>query len=352
MEDEGMSNARMSLWCVASIGAHVAKLVAMALCFVLLCDAQEPSKNPPTQKTATSLPSAIDDEALLLAIETQCEALRTSGSLKTVRELLQPAPATAPSGDAPKLPSVGVEMLTPVALRRSLMRSVALVGEYYHCVECDKWHANLSTGFAVADGRHIATCLHVLHGEPSEDGMAPLLFVADFDGQVAAVSRVVASDAAYDIAVLQCETKSFTPLPLRSEVEPGERVYCLSNPDHMFGTFTEGLVSRVYVVRGEAPGTGPEPAENEDGKADAPQHDLSKSMAQDPLLPPRAFLQVTCEFAGGSSGAPIVDAMGNVVGIAQSTRSVAVDPDAAQLEVQMVARTASPASALLRLLRR
>jgi hypothetical protein len=75
-------------------------------------------------------------------------------------------------------------------------------------------------------------------------------------------------------------------------------------------------------------------------------------MAQDPLLPPRAFLQVTCEFAGGSSGAPIVDAMGNVVGIAQSTRSVAVDHDAAQLEVQMVARTASPASALLRLLRR
>jgi len=179
-----------------------------------------------------------------------------------------------------------------------------------------------------------------------------LLFVADFDGQVAAVSRVVASDAAYDIAVLQCETKSFTPLPLRSEVEPGERVYCLSNPDHMFGTFTEGLVSRVYVVRGEAPGTGPEPAENEDGNADAPQHDLSKSMAQDPLLPPRAFLQVTCEFAGGSSGAPIVDAMGNVIGIAQSTRTVAVDPDAEQLEVQMVARTASPSSALLRLLRR
>jgi S1-C subfamily serine protease len=337
MEDEGMSLK----W-----------IVAVALLSSSLVVAQEPAKSQATPKVIASATAAIDDEALLLAIEAQCEALRTSGALKSVRQLLQPDAIAAPEGDAQKLPIVGVESLGPVAIRRSLMRSVALVGEYYHCVECDKWHANLSTGFAVADGRHIATCLHVLHGEPSEDGMAPLLFVADFDGQVAAVSRVVASDAAYDIAVLQCETKSFTPLPLRSEVEPGERVYCLSNPDHMFGTFTEGLVSRVYVVRGEAPGTGPEPAENEDGNADAPQHDLSKSMAQDPLLPPRAFLQVTCEFAGGSSGAPIVDAMGNVVGIAQSTRSVAVDPDAAQLEVQMVARTASPASALLRLLRR
>lgn len=328
------------------------RILAIALLSASFVVAQEPAKGQPSPKAVASAPAAIDDEALLLAIEAQCEALRTSGALKSVRQLLQPDAIAVPEGDAQKLPSVGIEALGPVAIRRSLMRSVALVGEYYHCVECDKWHANLSTGFAVADGRHIATCLHVLHGEPSEDGVAPLLFVADFEGQVAPVSRVVASDAAYDIAVLQCETKSFTPLPLRSEVEPGERVYCLSNPDHMFGTFTEGLVSRMYVVRGEAPGTGPEPAENEDGNADAPQHDLSKSMAQDPLLPPRAFLQVTCEFAGGSSGAPIVDAMGNVVGIAQSTRSVAVDPDAAQLEVQMVARTASPASALLRLLRR
>jgi serine protease Do len=333
-------------------GMSLKWIVAVALLSASLVVAQEPAKSQPTPKAVASATAAIDDEALLLAIETQCEALRTSGALKSVRQLLQPDAIAAPEGDAQKLPSVGIEALGPVAIRRSLMRSVALVGEYYHCVECDKWHANLSTGFAVADGRHIATCLHVLHGEPSEDGVAPLLFVADFEGQVAAVSRVVASDAAYDLAVLQCETKSFTPLPLRSEVEPGERVYCLSNPDHMFGTFTEGLVSRMYVVRGEAPGTGPEPAENEDGKADAPQHDLSKSMAQDPLLPPRAFLQVTCEFAGGSSGAPIVDAMGNVVGIAQSTRSVAVDPEAPQLEVQMVARTASPASALLRLLRR
>ena len=347
-----MSNARMSLWSVASMGAHVAVIVAMALCCGSLCDAQEPSKNPPTQKAATSLPGAIDDEALLLAIETQCEALRTSGSLKTVRELLLPSPAAAKEGDAPKLPSVGVEMLTPVAIRRSLMRSVALVGEYYHCVECDKWHANLSTGFAVADGRHIATCLHVLHGEPSSDGVAPLLFVADFEGNVAAVSRVVASDVAYDLAVLLVDTKSFSPLPLRADAEPGERVYCLSNPDHMFGSFTEGLVSRVYVVRGEAPGLGPEPDAEGDGEAESAHDSLSKSMAQDPLLPPRAFLQVTCEFAGGSSGAPIVDAMGNVIGIAQSTRTVAVDPDAEQLEVQMVARTASPSSALLRLLRR
>ena len=305
--------------------------------------AQDPKPLP--QATAARAPvEAIDDEALLARIERACDELRQKGALRSSRDLLgKPAEQLPKAGDVP----LSAAPRTPVAMRRSLSASVLLVGEFYRCAECSAWHANLATGFAVAKDGLVATCLHVLEGAPSDgDAEPPLLFVADLQGRVFPITEVCARDARFDLAVVRCAVDGLAPLPLRDEVEDGERVFCLSHPDHMFGSFSEGLVARHYVVRGPAPGTGA-PVD-----ADAPvDHDVGKALAAKDG-DPRAFLQVTCEFAGGSSGAPIVDACGNVVGIAQSTASVVVDPEAELLEVQMVVRTASPASALRALLRR
>jgi len=65
---------------------------------------------------------------------------------------------------------------------------------------------------------------------------------------------------------------------------------------------------------------------------------------------PRTWLHVTCDFAKGSSGAPIVDTTGTVIGIAQSTTTVVYDEDAALVDTQMVFKTATPAAALAALL--
>jgi hypothetical protein len=61
-------------------------------------------------------------------------------------------------------------------------------------------------------------------------------------------------------------------------------------------------------------------------------------------------LHVTLQFAKGSSGAPIVDATGAVVGIAQSTTTVVYDETAELVDTQMVFRTATPSSVLAALL--
>lgn len=316
-------------------------VVAVSCACWILVAAQDPK---PSQQAAKATAVAIDDEALLSRIERACEELRQKGSLRTSRELLSGTPAQPPT--AREIPTASA-LRTSVALRRELSASVLLVGEFYRCDECSQWHANLATGFAVAADGLVATCLHVLEGAPLEEGdEPPRLFVADLQGRVFPITEVCARDARFDLAVVRCATDGLLPLPLRDEVEDGERVFCFSHPDHMFASFSEGLVARHYVVRGPAPGTG-DPAD-----ADAPvDHDVGKALAAKDG-DPRAFLQVTCEFAGGSSGAPIVDACGNVVGIAQSTASVVVDPEAELLEVQMVVRTASPASALRALLRR
>jgi hypothetical protein len=96
-------------------------------------------------------------------------------------------------------------------------------------------------------------------------------------------------------------------------------------------------VARQYLLREVLPDREPPAKEGEPGK---PRY-----------APPVPFLHVTCDFCKGSSGAPIVDAMGNVVGIAQSTTTVVYDEAATPVDTQMVFKSATPAAALLELVR-
>jgi hypothetical protein len=138
---------------------------------------------------------------------------------------------------------------------------------------------------------------------------------------------VLAADPASDVCILGTPARACVPLPLRAGVRVGERIWCLSHPDHQFAFFSEGMVARSLALRD--PGAGP---------------------GQPPdAVPARPWLQVTCDFARGSSGGPIVDARGNVVAVAQSTTTVVHDEDAEPPDTQMVFRTAAPAAALLAL---
>ena len=305
---------------------------------------------PPADANAASAatePAAdvVDDEALLARIEAACERLRVGGELRSVAALRDGA-----AGRRCALPTVPPRTtpLPPPQLREAVLGSTCIVGHYYRCDSCDGWHFTASTGFAVARDGVVATCWHLLEddGPPALPSLPSLLAVADWQGRVAAVTAVLAADPDRDVAVLRCTATDLQPLPLRT-ARTGERVWCLSNPDHMFATFSEGLLARRYVVRGPAPGTGapagPDATRPAAGAAHAP--------VPLPVGPGREFLQVTCDFGAGSSGAPIVDQCGNLVGIAQSTATVVADPTAAVAETQMVARTAVPADALAALLR-
>ncbi|MBL8750463.1 MAG: trypsin-like peptidase domain-containing protein [Planctomycetes bacterium] len=200
-----------------------------------------------------------------------------------------------------------------------------IVGHFYLCTECDDWHFSGSSGFCVAKDGVVATCRHVLDSD--ETMREAFLVVADLDGHVWPVQRVLAQDRASDVCLLQSAEKGGVPLPLRANVRAGERVYCLSNPDHHFGFFSEGLVARRYRAR------------------------ESEVRVEGALLPVVPWLHVTCAFGAGSSGAPIVDGRGNVVGIAQSTTAIVNDAEDGGEETQLVLRTAAPAAAVADLVR-
>lgn len=275
---------------------------------------------------AQATDAVVDDELLELQITRACAELHQGKRLVPCSQLTAEA-ALAKSFVLSVAPA-RTQVLAPVDLCASLRTSVRIVGHYYLCTECDDWHFSGASGFCVGTEGIVATCHHVL--APDETMREAFLVVADLQGHVWPVERVLASDALGDVCVLKTAETGCVPLPLARRVRQGERIYCLSHPDHQFGFFSEGLVARLYAQRDPAPeDSKPKPAD---------------------LVAARPWLHVTCDFAKGSSGAPIVDATGTVVGIAQSTTTVVYDETAELADTQMVFKTATPAAVLQTLL--
>src|SRR5207249_1619182 len=196
-------------------------------------------------------------------------------------------------GCALKLPPLSREKLAPPDLYEHLRQSTLAVGSYYKCPDCAGWHFNSSAGFVVSEGGIICTCCHVAAGEDPEVKESYLV-AADSAGNVFPVQSVLAADTESDTCFLKIAAAGLKPLPLRSNVRPGERVYCLSHPGGFHFMFSEGLVARVTRGRTDAL--------DEQGNTNGV------------LTRPILSLNVTAGFAPGSTAAPIVDGAGNVVG--------------------------------------
>jgi hypothetical protein len=232
----------------------------------------------------------IDDDAYVDKVTAAAATLLRQGKLLPV-EALRGQVHT--KGTHLKLSPVAKQKLEAPDLCERLRESTLAVGTLYKCPDCGEWHFNSSAGFVVGEGGIVCTCCHVVLGE-DPTAKEPHLVAADASGNAFAVRAVVAADADSDTCFLKVDAPGLKPLPLRTGVRPGERVYCLSHPGGYFFMFTQGMVARLNRR--------PNGVVDEQGQ--------SKGQFTRPVL----FLNVTAEFAPGSSGAPIVDEAGNVVG--------------------------------------
>lgn len=165
---------------------------------------------------------------------------------------------------------------------------VVIVSSVYKCGKCDKWHlGNQATGWILSSDGLMVTNHHVFQGSTSA-----AYGILTLDGQFAEVVKVESSDKRSDLAVFRVEGDGFQPLPVASAVSVGERVHVISHPDTRYFSYTSGNVSRIFK---------------------------GHSHNQRPTA---TMLAITADFAKGSSGGPVMNDQGEVVGMVASTHTI------------------------------
>lgn len=160
------------------------------------------------------------------------------------------------------------------------------VGWNFLCTRCNNWHMNFAGGYALTKDGAVATCAHVLKRPANfKEGS---LVVADEEGRIFPVLEILAANSATDVCILRIAAKDLKPLPLGTDVTPGDRAFCFSDPLDQRGYFSDGIVNR-FLERTRTSGTN-----------------------NTPTIITR--LNVTTDWAPGSSGSAVLDEFGNAIG--------------------------------------
>lgn len=218
------------------------------------------------------------------AIIAKAEKLRKDGKLKlnieTVKkQLASPAPGPL------VLPTPNTHPLSGREIAKRAREGYLQFGWFYLCTRCDHWHINLAGAYAIAEDA-AATCHHCV--ESKSDMKEGYLIAVDSGGEVIPVTAILAKSSTMDAAIVRVDGK-LKPLALNDNVAPGDPAYLYSEPLGQSGYFSNGIVNRFYW-KGRA------------GKPGAA--DEWKTLR----------VNVSTDWAPGSSGAGVVDQCGNVIG--------------------------------------
>jgi serine protease Do len=315
----------------------------------------------------------FDDDALLEQIAANGKQLLDAKKLVPLNTLVQQLNRTKCKLE---LAPTQTKKLDAPAVFEVARKGTLAVGLLARDEETGEWYFNAATGFVLTADGAVATCYHVLHSDdahapskkehhkkdedqkgdpkaddednsqqtqapkskPGEPGKDPkpseesYLIAADFEGHVYPILEVLAADRISDTCIVRIQAAGLQPLSFNSETRPGEAAFCFSNPSDMFGHFSQGIIARFFMIH-----EGLQPSADAAG----PIQDVR----------PVCFLSVTCDFAVGSSGGPILDDRGNVIGQVQSTSSIYADPDEDNPKhPQMVVKAALAAREVLKLI--
>lgn len=191
-------------------------------------------------------------------------------SIRTATLLFTFATAAAPA--AAQLSSAPSTAPTPRQIAASAHAALLMI----RVLGADGDTLGLGTGFLVsADGKFV-TSYHVIQD-------AARLSVKLLDGAEFRNVSLVAADPASDLALMQIPGVSGLPamtMGSDAQMEMGDRVFVMGNPLGMGGTFTDGMVSAKRPLQGVS------------------------------------MLQISAPISPGSSGGPVMNERGEVIGVA------------------------------------
>lgn len=249
----------------------IPRVVILSALLLAVCHAEEPV--------------FIDDQKMAADFEVKLGQLAQDEKLLT----LDKARNEIERNQSKKIPFPEFE--TPAPDSKSLYEkcapAVVAIGTVYQCRKCDMWHQDgFSTGWLASPDGLVVTNAHLFEGD-TEDGIG----VMTRDGQVFPVKEILAADRNSDIAILQIDTggKKLPALPLAKTASTGEEVSVISHPQGRLYCLTSGRISRFHRQSYE-----------------------ENTSTTD-------WMSITADFAGGSSGGPVLNTRGEVVGMVSST---------------------------------
>jgi len=199
------------------------------------------------------------------------------------------------------------------------------VGIAYLCPRCSNSHISESSGYVIDPSGIVVTNYHVaaMYANIS-DGNKPLgLTVRMANGKIYAVKSVLACSKTNDLAIIKLATdgEKIPALPLAQAGKVGDDVYVLGHPKGMHYFFSKGIVTNKYM--------------EEAGE-------INKKFF-------REMMAISADYATGSSGGPVMDSCGNVIGTVSNTKMFThseMNPS-----VQMVVKNTVPVESLWKLIR-
>lgn len=271
----------------------------------------------------TAKAQSVPVYTIMNAIETNALAELPGHPEWGMQTLRQHVHSSMPSSVQLTLPEASQTTLPPHELYAKRHASALVYGKLFTCSECPKLHVDIiATATPVtADG----VCLVNYHMvRPIVDRNAAvkgdsIYFVADRDGQVYPLTDILATSRDEDAAVIRVDTRgnSLEAIPLGQPALVGQHINLISHPKKMVYTYTQGYVSRNTIYN--YPGY--------------------------PILD---LMEVTADFAEGSSGGPVMDDQGNLVGMVKGTTTIFYDEE--RRNPQMVLRVTIPIKPLRKLL--
>lgn len=234
------------------------------------------------------------------------EKKATKGS--TLAKEVQAAPAAV----AVELPNG----LPPVTSYEDQVKSVFVISSVFKCGKCDQWHlrGGATAWCLTADGLMV-TNYHVFEKAAGESWG-----VCGVDGKVYRIKEVVAKNKVADVALFRVEAQGLTPLAMAEDAPVGSPVEIISHPEGRHFFHTSGEVARYA----------------KDPRRKAPDE--------------ATWMAVTAEYAKGSSGGPVMNPDGRVVGMVSNTQSISYGPNGKDGEPtgphQMVIRNCVPVAAI------
>jgi len=269
-------------------------LAALIASAVVPVAAQPPEAPRPKEAAPAKVrPWFVDDEKFFEGFMDKLTDLAKDGKCLAHDKL---AASMKPGRKAKFTPAKpGDKVLSAEEVYKLALPSVFVIGSVYKDKDDDWQEGMYATAWVVGADGILVTNWHVFEDLEENE----VFGAVDHKGNVYPVVDFLGGDKVADVAIVRIDATGLTPLAVSDTyAEVGSWVGVLGHPGDNYFVYTQGQVTRYSTNK------------NNDGQRER-------------------WMGLTAEYAGGSSGSPVLNKYGAVVGMAALTLSIGDTPQIA-----------------------